>query len=74
MRRKGRSGLLGAIIARLWNIIKWRVSGEKWIGKRVYCAGKMRTVIGETYDFIFLKGLQNPIRKDSRYLRYDTER
>ncbi len=57
----------GQLVKHLFAVIRWRVSPKKWIGKRFYLAGKMRTVISETYDHVFVSGMQNPIRKDSRY-------
>jgi hypothetical protein len=53
----------------LFDVIRWNFSPKQWIGKRFYMMGKMRTVTGETYDHVFLKGLANPVRKDSRYFQ-----
>lgn len=51
----------------LFSVFRWRISPKKWIGKRFYISGKMRTVITETYDHVFVSGMNNPIRKESRY-------
>ena len=55
----------------LFGVIRWRIVGKEWIGRRVYIMGKMRPVTGETYKYIFVKGLSHEIRKDNRYLRAD---
>jgi hypothetical protein len=59
---------LKQMIFRLFKIIRWRLSSKKWIGKRIYIAGKMRAVIGETFETIHVKGLSHELKKDSRYL------
>jgi hypothetical protein len=55
------------LFTHLFDVIKWKFSPKKWIGKRFYILGKTRSVTGETYDHVFVKGLSNPIRKDHRY-------
>lgn len=56
-------------IRRLIAVVKWKFSPKKWIGKRIFIYGKMRPVTGETFDYIFVKGLSHEIRKESRYLK-----
>ena len=59
----------GLAIRRLFAILKWKFQPKKWIGTRIFIYGKMRPVTGETFDYIFVKGLSHEIRKDSRYFK-----
>ena len=56
-------------VVHLYSVIKWRFKKKEYIGRRVYIAGKVRPVIAENYDSIFVKGLSHAISKDNRYLR-----
>lgn len=58
-------------LKRLLKVIRWRFSAKKWKNQRIYINGKMRPVIAETFDFIFVKGIKHGIRKDSRYLKHE---
>jgi hypothetical protein len=53
----------------LKEVIKWRFSNKKWIGTRIFIAGKMRPVTHESFEYITVKGLSHQIRKDSRYFK-----
>ncbi len=59
----------GEICGYLWDVLKWRLSKPKYIGTRIFIAGKMRTVTSESFDSISVKGLSHQIRKNSRYLK-----
>ena len=59
----------GMAIRRLFAVLKWQFSPKKYIGTRIFIYGKMRPVTGETFDYIFVKGLSHEIRKESCYLK-----
>jgi len=48
----------------LFNVIRWRFSEKKYLGKKFYFKGRQQMIIGETYHHFYIEDTGTSFLKD----------
>lgn len=49
----------------LFSVIKWRFSKKVFIGEKILFKGKKYKIVGESYDYVIIKGFSKAVKKEN---------
>lgn len=52
----------------LFSVIWWRITPNKFRGRMMIYKGKLREIIGESFQYVIIKGVKNPVHKNDLYI------
>lgn len=52
----------------LFSVIKWRITPNKFRGRSIIYKGRTREIIGESFQWLVIKGVKKPVHKNDLYI------